>query len=218
MHIPPGDALSNNHGDAIKKLTGILGEFSLIVAIVLSLLIGLFLLLKNPWKTGGTDFPYTCGQSSSCYSGRTGSEHPGMGGRVLPGAFSSILVVYSGCAIAEILFRGNTLAKPFEKARRNILDGMDLTEVILRCYQEMGQILQQEGGIERQVYTTPTEFEAQLNAAGLPRAPVHELTQLFEHVRYGRFTPTHDDEQEALSNLHKIITHLRKINAARNNE
>ena len=40
-------------------------------------------------------------------------------------------------------------------------------------------------GIRRQEAVTPSEFEKQLEDAGLPREPVADLTRLFEEVRYG---------------------------------
>ena len=45
---------------------------------------------------------------------------------------------------------------------------------------------------------------------------MHKLTQLFERVRYGGISPTPADEQEALGNLQKIITHLRENEMASN--
>jgi hypothetical protein len=102
------------------------------------------------------------------------------------------------------------LAEQIEKARQNLLAGMEPDEVILRCYQEMSRVLQQFGGIERQVFITPSEFEIELFAAGFPKEPVHQLTHLFEIARYGRNAPTSVDEQEALRSLQKLITYLHE--------
>jgi len=110
------------------------------------------------------------------------------------------------------------LTEQLETARQNILAGMDLEDVILHCYREMERILQQEGSIERQAFTTPAEFEVELCAVGLPRGPVHELTQLFEIVRYGQFNPSIADEQAALSNLQEIIIYLRTKKGAGKDE
>ncbi len=96
-----------------------------------------------------------------------------------------------------------------EKAMQNILAGQDVNEVILRCYAQMSRVLLQEGGIEREAFMTPSEFERELSKEGFPKAPVHQLTQLFEIARYGNWTPTRSDEQKALDSLQGIINHLR---------
>ncbi len=111
--------------------------------------------------------------------------------------------------------RNKLLSVEIEKARLSILAGMNLDEVILQCYREMVSIVWQEGGIERQLFTTPAEFESELRSAGLPRAPVQTLTALFESVRYGHLTPTHADEQEAINNLQAIASYLRKKTSAK---
>ena len=95
---------------------------------------------------------------------------------------------------------------------------MDLDKVILRCYQHMNLVLQQEAGVERQVYMTPAEFERELIAEGLPRRPVEQITHLFESVRYGNWTPAPSDERAALDSLDKIIYHLREGKGRDNDE
>lgn len=124
-------------------------------------------------------------------------------------AMLGAFLFYSWLASRRKPDQASLLALEIEKASQNILAGMNLDEVILRCYQQMSQVLRQEGGIERQDFMTPTEFERELSAAGFPYAPVHQLTHLFEIVRYGNWTPNSSDEQEALDSLQKIISHLR---------
>jgi len=102
------------------------------------------------------------------------------------------------------------LALEVEKAQQNLLAGLSLKEVILRCYQQMSQILQQEAGIERQAFMTPAEFERVLSIEGYPPAPVHQLTRLFEIARYGDWTPNPWDDQQALESLQAIIAYLRE--------
>lgn len=200
-----------------KTLMGILREFILIFGVFLLLILGIFL-LQN-----------VSGQPAALTVRMNPIESP-LAFRAESVPISLIWLVGISLAVlaALLLFywmrarrrpsRGELLTEQVEKARHNILAGMDLDEVILRCYLEMGLILHQEGGIERQVFTTPTEFEHELYSAGLPRAPVHEFTQLFESVRYGRAIPTPADEQAALSNLQKIILHLRENKAVISNE
>jgi hypothetical protein len=97
-----------------------------------------------------------------------------------------------------------------EKARQELLAGRDLKDVVLRCYQQMSLNLQEEEGITREVFMTTGEFESILAARGFPFAPVHQLTRLFEYVRYGRWQPNKDDELQALECLTAILKHSRE--------
>lgn len=102
----------------------------------------------------------------------------------------------------------NQLAIELEKARQNLLSGAAWNEVIVRCYQQMSRVLQQEGGIERQLCFTPAEFEQELCRLGFPRDPVHQLTRLFELARYGNQPLAAADEQQALDSLQAILHYL----------
>jgi len=83
--------------------------------------------------------------------------------------------------------------------------GLDFKNVIVQCYQQMSAALQKEQGIELEDTMTAREFEHLLEAKGLPRDPVHQLTQLFEAARYSlqQFTPA--DEQKAFDCLSVIV-------------
>jgi hypothetical protein len=131
-------------------------------------------------------------------------------------AFMAAVLLYTWLQARRKPDQTALLARQVENARQNLLAGMNLDEVILRCYQQMSLVLQQEGGIERQAFSTPKEFENQLIAAKFPKEPVHQLTHLFENVRYGHSSPTSADEQEALSSLQKILTYLQEKSAAGN--
>jgi hypothetical protein len=131
-------------------------------------------------------------------------------------ALIAAILLYTWLRARRKLDQTALLVKQVENARQNLLSGMNLDEVILRCYQQMSLVLQQEGGIERQSFTTPAEFEDQLIAAEFPKEPIHQLTHLFEIVRYGHGSPTSADEQEALSSLQKIVAHLKEKRAAGN--
>lgn len=92
-----------------------------------------------------------------------------------------------------------------EAARQAILAGDDLEEVIVRCYLRMGAALQAEQGIERAPFMTTGDFERLLVAHGVLQAPVHELTSLYEAVRYGRWQPGPGDEARVLKCLEAIL-------------
>jgi hypothetical protein len=92
-----------------------------------------------------------------------------------------------------------------ESARQALLAGGDLKNVILQCYQRMSQALQEEQSIEREASMTTGEFERLLAHKGVPREPIHQLTQLFDAVRYGHWQPVPGDEQQALRCLDAIL-------------
>jgi hypothetical protein len=92
-----------------------------------------------------------------------------------------------------------------EKARQELIEGKDLKDVILKCYLQMSLALKKEQGIERENFMTTREFENILAAAGFPYDPIHQLTQLFEAVRYGEWRPNRVDEKKAINCLEAIM-------------
>ena len=87
---------------------------------------------------------------------------------------------------------------------RELQAGAGFENAILRCYAEMCQILERQRGLQREQGMTAREFEDRLLMAGLPEAPVYELTRLFEAARYGAQPPGGDAEQRAVSCLTQI--------------
>ncbi len=97
------------------------------------------------------------------------------------------------------------LAAEAQHAMQALQAGEDLKDVVLRCYREMSRVLQTERGIQRQAAMTAREFEMALSDKGVPAEPVHQLTSLFEKVRYGHEPPASHDEQLAISSLSTIV-------------
>jgi hypothetical protein len=97
-----------------------------------------------------------------------------------------------------------------EKAWQALRAGRTVKDVIIRCYRQMSLVLEKEQGIERQDFMTTREFEKFLEAAGVPRDPIHQLTQLFEAVRYGDGQPDPMDRQKAIRSLEAIILYSRE--------
>jgi hypothetical protein len=97
-----------------------------------------------------------------------------------------------------------------ERAMQALKKGLDFKNVIVQCYRQMSAALQKEQGIELEDTMTAREFEHLLEAKGLPRDPVHQLTQLFEAARYSlrQFTPA--DEQKAFDCLSAIVQFSRE--------
>jgi hypothetical protein len=98
-----------------------------------------------------------------------------------------------------------------EKAWQALKTGMDLKDVIIRCYQQMSLALEQEQGIERKDFMTTGEFEKMLTSSGIPSDPIHQLTRLFNAARYGNWQPSQVDEQKALQCLEEIVLYSRKV-------
>jgi hypothetical protein len=132
----------------------------------------------------------------------------------------AILVATGGMLIFKLStqarLRRSSLEREAEKARQAILAGASLKDVVLRCYQQMSLALQEEQGIAREGYMTSGEFESLLAGKGFPYEPVHQLTRLFESVRYGRWQPNKNDEQTALDCLAAILQHSRERGRPRN--
>jgi hypothetical protein len=101
-----------------------------------------------------------------------------------------------------------------EKAWQALQTGLDLKDVIVKCYRQMSLALEKEQGIERKDFMTTREFENLLEAAGVPHDPIHQLTQLFEAVRYGNWQPNPVDEQKAIHCLEAIMLYSREAKNA----
>ncbi len=105
------------------------------------------------------------------------------------------------------------LKEPLKRVERQaqaaldaIRAGGDLSEAILRCYRQMIETLKEYRGIYRDEDMTPHEFELFLEKHGVPGDPVHQLTRLFEEVRYGAARPGRKDEQVAIASLSAIVS------------
>jgi hypothetical protein len=88
--------------------------------------------------------------------------------------------------------------------------GEDIKDIVIRSYIQMSRILRLERDIQRDEAMTPHEFEKTLVEKGLPYDPVHQLTHLFEEVRYGTKRPGELDEQRAITCLSTIVAFCRE--------
>ena len=96
-----------------------------------------------------------------------------------------------------------------EKAWQALKAGLDLKDVIIKCYRQMSLAMEAERGLGRKEFMTTGEFENVLETAGIPHDPIHQLTRLFEAVRYGNWQPNLADEQTALQCLEAIMLSSR---------
>ncbi len=79
-------------------------------------------------------------------------------------------------------------------ALRQLSEGRSWEDTVIQCYASLSQALSQQRGLARPAAYTPTEFIALLEQAGLPGAPLRELTRLFEQARY---SARHSDPTQA---------------------
>ena len=97
------------------------------------------------------------------------------------------------------------LAIQVERALDALYEGGDLKNIVIHCYYEMSQVLNQQRGIRREIAMTPQEFEKRLKENGFPELPIHQITMLFEEVRYGTLIPGVAEENRAVASLTEII-------------
>jgi len=97
------------------------------------------------------------------------------------------------------------LAAEAQAALDSLQAGDSFSNVIIRCYVEMGRILDELRQIKRDQAMTPREFADQLVLLGLPQQAVASLTRLFEAVRYGMVEVSPAEQTEAIASLEAII-------------
>lgn len=87
----------------------------------------------------------------------------------------------------------------------DLMAGREWTDVIIRSYVRMGEVVNTRRGVRRAPATTPREFARRLEDAGLPADAVRRLTGLFESARYGVDRSSQSDVDEALACLGSIL-------------
>jgi hypothetical protein len=102
------------------------------------------------------------------------------------------------------------LSREAEHALGALEKGEALRNVVVRCYVEMGRVIDETRGIRRLKAMTPREFEQQLAQLDLPRSPIHGLTRLFERVRYGTDEPDPVSANQARECLTAIVNACRE--------
>lgn len=98
------------------------------------------------------------------------------------------------------------LGQRAQAALDELESGGDFRSAVIRCYRDMTRVLQQERGIQREIAMTPSEFEQALRGKGLPQEAVHQLTHVFEDVRYGGQPAGEREERLAKDSLAAIVT------------
>ena len=101
-------------------------------------------------------------------------------------------------------FQMRELAQIAKTSLDDLEDGADWEDVIVRSYVQMGNVVKEGRGIERDEEMTPHEFALRLVDAGLPPAPVERLTRLFEFVRYSPHKAGEEQMAEAVGCFNQI--------------
>lgn len=101
------------------------------------------------------------------------------------------------------------IATEVQAALDDLQAGGDFRNIVIRCYSEMVQALRERRGVYRSAHLTPREFEDTLQSLGFPMDPIHQLTQLFENVRYGHKPVTQREELIAVDSLTAILEACR---------
>lgn len=132
-------------------------------------------------------------------------------------------ILISALIIGGLIFlrrRKTSHKTPFEKlageaqnAMQAIQAGKDFKSTIIRCYQEMVKVLEEEKGIFRETAMTPREFESNLINKGLPQDSIITITRLFEKVRYGNLAIDTGEENLAFSSLSEIVNACHSLGA-----
>jgi hypothetical protein len=97
------------------------------------------------------------------------------------------------------------LVKEVKRALSDLDSGFELKNVVIACYAQMCQSLQESKKISRKIAMTPREFEEHLSEAGIASTHIRQLTRLFESVRYGRKQTDIISEHEARLCLQSIL-------------
>lgn len=88
---------------------------------------------------------------------------------------------------------------------RDMSTGRDWEDAVVRCYENMTEVVARRRGHQRDPYLTPSEFAARLEQSGLPSQAVRRLTRLFESVRYGARTSGAHESVEAEDCLREVL-------------
>ncbi len=130
---------------------------------------------------------------------------------VILGAFIFLLVAW--LVFWALKWRRKTddsLGREAAWALKALKEHQDFKNVIMECYWQMSQALLHEQGIVLEETMTAREFENLAEVRGIPHTPVHQLTQLFEVVRYGFRQPGPEEEQKAVECLEAIVQYSRE--------
>jgi hypothetical protein len=103
------------------------------------------------------------------------------------------------------------IAKIARSSLRDLSSGRESTDVILKCYFRMNDVVAEKKKVHRDLSVTPAEFATRLERSGLPSDAVRRLTRLFESARYGSRKMEPKDINEAVACLTAILHYCGEV-------
>ena len=95
-----------------------------------------------------------------------------------------------------------------DRAISELIEGKDVRSTILRCYQQMCDLLEDKG-IDNTEYITPREFKLiTLKNLNISEEVVSDLTNLFEEARYSSHKLGDEDRRTALQDIRNLRKEL----------
>ncbi len=102
------------------------------------------------------------------------------------------------------------LMEKIDMAMRDLEDGKEVQDVIIRAYDEMCRVLARKG-VKGEKSMTPREFqETVIEQTGIAPEPVKRLTSLFEEAKYSSHPIGNDKRKEALLALGEFKKEMEK--------
>jgi len=183
----------------------------------------LYLLMRTPEEGKNGMFEGVVELTPSIF-GEEGALWGGFGG---PGFFMLILI--SIFAIGFVLYQKFELYHLFElsdkeeeeksmesdisstvdKAISELHEGKDIKETIMRCYQRMSTILEEEG-IKNEDYMTPREFEKVANEnLDVATSKISSIREIFELAKYSSHRLEEREKERVLEDLEALRDELK---------
>ncbi len=101
------------------------------------------------------------------------------------------------------------ISSTVEKAITDISEGKDIRETIMRCYEQMGLILEHEGVADEE-YMTPREFEEAANKTlDVETSKISRIREIFELARYSSHELREKDKNEVIEDLEALRDELQ---------
>ncbi|MFW6195865.1 MAG: DUF4129 domain-containing protein [Thermoplasmatota archaeon] len=93
------------------------------------------------------------------------------------------------------------ISESVDRAIRDLNEGKDIRSTVIRCYQKMSYVLEDQG-VTYDRFMTPREFEENaVDKLDLSREKISDLTDIFEEARYSSHSLKESQRESALKNL-----------------
>ncbi|MGM0405726.1 MAG: DUF4129 domain-containing protein [Thermoplasmatota archaeon] len=141
-----------------------------------------------------------------------------MGLMILGLLSSSFFLVFTAIKLKDMLisdvshdeedeFEGD-LSSTVDEAIRSLYQGKDVKSTVIRCYQNMCYILEDEG-VSNDEFMTPRELKSKtVQELAVSDVTISSLTELFEKGRYSFHELDKEDRQKAINNLEYLKSEL----------